>query len=340
MSTTSTQSPAAQLSYVALRSAYKVMRTIREFEERLHAEYATGEIPGALHLYAGQEAIAAGVCEHLAVRDYLASTHRGHGHAIAKGCDIDAMALEVYGKARGLCRGRGGSMHIADFGLGMLGANGIAAGGVPLACGAALSAKARGTDQVAVAFVGDGGANQGVFYESLCLAAVWQLPVVFVVEDNGYAQATGTAYHLRGIEVARRADSFGIPAATVDGCDFFAVYDAAGQAIQRARTGGGPSLLECRAIRYFGHMEGWDAERYRPAGEADRLRSSNDPLTRFAAQVTTPPADRGALEPADLADIDRKVRAIVAAAMAVAKSAPPPPATSLTEDVYASAGTA
>jgi pyruvate dehydrogenase E1 component alpha subunit len=335
--TTTTQSPAAELSYVALRSAYKVMRTIREFEERLHAEYATGDIPGALHLYAGQEAVATGVCEHLGVRDYLASTHRGHGHAIAKGCDIDAMALEVYGKARGLCRGRGGSMHIADFGLGMLGANGVAAGGVPLACGAALSAKARGTDQVAVAFVGDGGANQGVFHESLCLAAVWQLPVIFVVEDNGYAQATGTPYHLRGIDVARRAEAFGIPAVTVDGCDFFAVYDAAGEAVRRARAGGGPSLLECRAVRYFGHMEGWDAERYRPAGEAGRLRASHDPLALFAARVTTPPADRGSLEPSDLADIDRKVKAIVAAAMAVAKSAQPPSPAGLTEDVYSSA---
>jgi pyruvate dehydrogenase E1 component alpha subunit len=332
--------PATELSYVALRSAYKVMRTIREFEEKLHAEYATGEIPGAVHLYAGQEAIAAGVCEHLGVQDYLASTHRGHGHAIAKGCDVDAMALEVYGKARGLCRGRGGSMHIADFALGMLGANGVAAGGVPLACGAALSAKLRGTDQVAAAFVGDGGANQGVFHESLCLAAVWQLPVVFVVEDNGYAQATGTPYHLRGIDVAQRADAFGIPSAVVDGCDFFAVYDAAGQAVQRARAGGGPSLIECKAVRYYGHMEGWDSERYRPPGEADRLRGSSDPLALFSTRVTARPADRGELQPADLADIDRKVKAIVEAAIAVAKNAPAPDAADLADNVYASAGPA
>jgi acetoin:2,6-dichlorophenolindophenol oxidoreductase subunit alpha len=334
---TSTQPPATQLSYVALRSAYKVMRTIREFEDRLHAEYATGEIPGALHLYAGQEAVATGVCEHLSVRDYVASTHRGHGHAIAKGCDVDAMALEVYGKARGLCRGRGGSMHIADFGLGMLGANGVAAGGVPLACGAALSAKVRGTDQIAVAFVGDGGANQGVFHESLCLAAVWQLPVVFVVEDNGYAQATGTPYHLRGIEVARRADAFGVPSEAADGYDFFAVYDAAGRAVQRARSGGGPSLIECRAVRFYGHMEGWDAQRYRPAGEADRLRASHDPIELFRERVTARPADRGSLEHSDFTAIDRKVKAIVAAAIAVAKSAPQPPTGGLTEDVYAPA---
>jgi len=228
-------------------------------------------------------------------------------------------------------------MHIADFGLGMLGANGVAAGGVPLACGAALSAKARGTDQVAVAFVGDGGANQGVFHESLCLAAVWQLPVVFVVEDNGYAQATGTAYHLRGIDVAQRADAFGVPSEVVGGCDFFAVYDAAGRAVQRARAGGGPSLIECRAIRYYGHMEGWDSQRYRAPGEADRLRASQDPLELFRSRVTARPADRGALEPSDFTDIDRKVKAIVEAAVAVAKGAPQPPATGLTQDVYASA---
>src|SRR4051812_32879225 len=185
------------------------MRTIREFEERLHTEFATGDIPGAVHLYAGQEAIAAGVLAHLGPDDYVSSTHRGHGHAIAKGCDLTGMMLEIYGRPGGLCGGKGGSMHIADFDRGMLGANGVAGGGVPMACGAALSAKLRGTDQVAVAFVGDGGANQGAFAESLNLAAVWQLPVVFVVENNGYAQSTGPKYHLRGLDVATRAPGFG-----------------------------------------------------------------------------------------------------------------------------------
>jgi pyruvate dehydrogenase E1 component alpha subunit len=309
------------------------MRMIRDFEDRLHADFPEGKIPGAVHLYAGQEAIAAGVCAHLGPRDWVSSTHRGHGHAIAKGCDIDAMMMEIYGRARGLCLGRGGSMHIADFGVGMLGANGVAAGGVPLACGAALTAKMTGSGDVAVAFVGDGGVNQGAFYESLCLASVWQLPVVFVVEDNGYAQATGTPYHLRGIDVASRATPFGIPAVTVDGTDFFAVHAAADEAVARARDGQGPSLIECRAIRQYGHMEGWDAQRYRPEGEGERLRAESDPLTLFARRVV----DQGWLEAEDLTDIETVTRSIVEAAAAVAATAADPAPAGLTDDVYASA---
>jgi acetoin:2,6-dichlorophenolindophenol oxidoreductase subunit alpha len=325
------QSP-AELPPAQLRSAYRVMRTIREFEERLHVEYASGEIPGAVHLYAGQEAIAAGVCAHLGADDYVASTHRGHGHAIAKGCDLDRMMLEIYGKAGGLCQGRGGSMHIADFSLGMLGANGVAAAGAPLACGAALSAKVRGSGQVAVAFVGDGGANQGVFHECLCLAAVWQLPVIFVIEDNGYAQSTGSAYHLRGINVAARATAFGIPGTVVDGYDFFAVYAAAGEAVRRARAGAGPSVVECKATRYFGHMEGWDQQRYRPAGEAERLRATRDCLAAFADRVT----GGGVLAPAELSAIDEQVTAAIDAAVAHARSAPQPNPATLASDVYVS----
>jgi TPP-dependent pyruvate/acetoin dehydrogenase alpha subunit len=322
----------AESTHLGLMSAYKAMRLIREFEDRLHAEYASGEIPGAVHLYTGQEAIAAGVCAHLSVHDYVASTHRGHGHAIAKGSDVSAMMLEIYGKARGLCGGRGGSMHIADFTLGMLGANGVAAGGVPLACGAALTAKLRNTGQVAVAFVGDGGANQGAFAESLCLAAVWELPVVFVVEDNGYAQATGSSYHLRGIDVAERAAGFGIPASVVDGYDFFEVYAAADRAIERARTGEGPSLIECKAIRFYGHMEGWDSQRYRGAGEAERLRADHDPLRLFIDYVL----GRDLLTSDDLAKVDRQVRTVIDVAVAVAKSAPEPGPASVADDVYAS----
>lgn len=330
----SVTSPAtqAELSPSQVRSAYRVMRAIRAFEERLHAEYATGEIPGAVHLYAGQEAIAAGVCAHLHPDDYIASTHRGHGHAIAKGCDLSSMMLEIYGKEGGLCQGRGGSMHIADFGQGMLGANGVAAGGVPMACGAALSAKVRGSGQVAVAFVGDGGANQGVFHECLCLAAVWQLPVVFVIEDNGYAQATGSSYHLRGIDVAERGTAFGIPGTVVDGYDFFAVYDAAGQAIRRARAEGSPSLLECKAMRYFGHMEGWDQQRYRPPGEAERLRASRDCLDAFVNRVIS----GGLLERIELTMIDDQVRDAIDAAVSIAKSAPAPSPEAVASDVYVS----
>ncbi|WP_033400328.1 thiamine pyrophosphate-dependent dehydrogenase E1 component subunit alpha [Actinokineospora enzanensis] len=310
---------------------YRTMRTIRVFEERLHAEFAAGGVPGAVHLYAGQEAIAAGVCAALADDDYVASTHRGHGHAIAKGCDVTAMMLEIHGKAGGVCGGKGGSMHIADFDRGMLGANGVAAGGVPLSAGAALSAKVRGTDQVSVAFVGDGGANQGAFAESLVLARVWNLPVVFVVEDNGYAQATGTRFHLDGRDVAPRGEAVGVPSVVVDGYDVIAVRDAAAEAVARARSGGGPSLLDCKAHRFFGHMEGWDQQGYRGAGEVDRLRSEHDCLAIHTRRLL---AD-GTAGSAELAAVDAEVAELVDAAVTAARSAPDPDPAELLTDVYA-----
>jgi len=313
-----------------LIDAYRVMRTIRAFEERIHTEFATGDIPGAVHLYAGQEAVAAGVCAALAEGDFIASTHRGHGHAIAKGCDVTAMMLELYGKVGGLCDGKGGSMHIADFDRGMLGANGVAAGGAPLACGSALSAKVLDRAHVSVAFVGDGGANQGSFAESLNLAMVWQLPVIFVVEDNGYAQATGTRYHLRGLDIASRATAFGLPAATVDGTDFFAVRDAAAIAVDRARSGGGPSLIEARAGRFFGHMEGWDRQGYRGAGEVERLRAEHDCLASFAERVI----GGHLLADSELSEVDIEVDALIELAVAQAKAAPEPGTGELLTDVY------
>lgn len=327
-----TTSAVAQLGRDRLLDAYRTMRTIRQFEERVHTEFATGEIPGAVHLYAGQEAVAAGVCAALNESDYIASTHRGHGHAIAKGCDVTAMMLEIYGKAGGLCGGKGGSMHIADFDLGMLGANGVAAGGAPLVCGAALSAKMRGTDQVAIAFVGDGGANQGAFAESLNLATVWELPCVFVVEDNGYAQATGTSYHLRGLDVASRARAYGMPAEVVDGYDFFDVLGAATEAVMSAREGGGPALLECKAMRFFGHMEGMDAQAYRAPDEVDRLRANHDCLDNFARDVLA----AGALTADEIAEVDRSVAALVEEAARQAKAAPAPELSELLTDVYVS----
>ncbi len=308
--------------------AYRVMRTIRAFEERVHTELPNGGIPGAVHLYAGQEAVAAGVCAALRESDYIASTHRGHGHAIAKGCDITAMMLELYGKAGGLCGGKGGSMHIADFEKGMLGANGVAAGGAPLACGSALSAKVLGRDRVSVAFVGDGAANQGSFAESLTLATVWNLPVVFVVEDNFYAQATGTRYHLKGLDVARRAEAYGIPAVTVDGTDWFAVHAAAAEAVERARSGGGPSLIECKAGRFFGHMEGFDQQGYRGEGEVEQLRSDKDPLKIFV--------EKAGLAADALSEVDVTVGAAVELAVATAKAAPEPDLSELLTDVYVS----
>jgi acetoin:2,6-dichlorophenolindophenol oxidoreductase subunit alpha len=309
--------------------AYRVMRTIREFEERLHREFATGEIPGFVHLYAGEEAIAAGVIGHLGPDDYVASTHRGHGHAIAKGCDVKAMMAEIYGKKTGICHGKGGSMHIADIDQGMLGANGIVGGGPPLVCGVGLKAKVTGTDQVAVSFTGDGGSNQGTFLEALNLASAWHLPVVFVVENNGYAEATSSAFHQAGIDVAKRADGFGMPGVMVDGFDYFAVHEAAGEAIGRARSGGGPTLVECKVGRYYGHFEG-DQQTYRGPNEVEDLRRDRDCLDNIARRVT----DGGLVEQSDLDAIDQAVATLIDEAVAEAKAAPDPTPADVLTDVY------
>src|SRR5688572_16552516 len=234
-----------QLSREELLRAYRDMRTIRAFEDRVHEEFATGAIPGFVHLYAGEEASAVGFCMHLGDVDRIASTHRGHGHCIAKGCDVKAMMAEIFGRGEGLCGGKGGSMHIADLSKGMMGANGIVGGGPPLICGAALTAKTLNTGGVAIAFVGDGGSNQGTTLESYNLAKVWNLPAIFVVEDNGYAESTASVWAVAGTQ-AKRAEAFGMPAYELDGNDFFAIHQAAGEAVQRAREGGGPSLLHVR----------------------------------------------------------------------------------------------
>lgn len=318
-----------ELTREGLLDAYRVMRTIREFEERLHVECATGDIPGFVHLYAGEEAIAAGVCAHLRSDDWIGSTHRGHGHAIAKGCDVVAMMKELYAKRDGLCGGKGGSMHVADFDVGMLGANGIVGGSPPMVCGVGLSAKVRGTDQVGVAFTGDGGSNEGAFLESLNLAAVWGLPCVFVVENNGYAESTSSVFHQSGIDVAKRADGFGVAGVTVDGHDFFAVWEAAGEAIRRARAGAGPSLVECKVVRYYGHFEG-DAQTYRAPGEAEQAREERDCLAHFRARVL----GSELLGEADLAAIDEDVLALVERAVVEARSAPDPEPADLLTDVY------
>jgi acetoin:2,6-dichlorophenolindophenol oxidoreductase subunit alpha len=322
---------ATELGKDQLLDAYRTMRTIREFEERLHTEFATGEIPGFVHLYAGEEAIAAGVIAHLDEDDYVASTHRGHGHSIAKGCDVKGMMLEIYGKADGICRGKGGSMHIADLDKGMLGANGIVGGGPPLVCGVGLSAKVRGTRQVAVSFTGDGGSNQGTTLESLNLASAWELPVVFVIENNGYAEATSTNFSVKGIDIAKRADGFSMPGVVIDGHDFFAVYEAAGEAIRRAREGGGPSLIECKVNRYFGHFEG-DAQTYRAPNEVEELRATKDCLTLFANRVTSV----GLVDKEDLEKIDEEVKTLIDEAVDEAKAAQDPTEDQLLTDVYVS----
>ena len=322
---------AQELGKEQLLHAYRVMRAIREFEERLHTEFATGDIPGFVHLYAGEEAIATGVCAHLDGDDYVASTHRGHGHAIAKGCDVKGMMKEIYGKADGLCHGKGGSMHIADLDKGMLGANGIVGGGPPLVCGVGLSAKVRGTDQVAVSFTGDGGSNQGTTLESMNLAAVWDLPVVFIIENNGYAEATSTNFSTKGLDIAKRADGFGIPGVVVDGHDFFAVHEAAGEAIRRAREGGGPSLIECKVNRYFGHFEG-DAQTYRAENEVEDIRNEKDCLMLFRQRVTS----AGLVEEEDLDHIDKEVGQLIDEAVEEGQAAPEPGEDDLLTDVYVS----
>ncbi len=320
-----------QLSRDQLLTAYRTMRRIREFEERLHVEFATGDIPGFVHLYAGEEASGVGVCMHLDDRDRIASTHRGHGHCIAKGCDIDGMMAEIYGRKSGLCAGKGGSMHIADLDKGMMGANGIVGGGPPLICGAGLAAKQLGTGGVAIAFVGDGGSNQGTTFESLNLASVWNLPCIFVIENNGYAESTSSKWSIACDDAADRASGFNMPGAVVDGHDFFAVHEAAGEAIKRARDGGGPSLLECKLNRYYGHFEG-DAQTYRGPDEVKKLRESRDCLVMFREKVLS----ASLLEAADLDAVDSEAEAEIEGAVSKAKASPPPAANDLLTDVYVS----
>jgi acetoin:2,6-dichlorophenolindophenol oxidoreductase subunit alpha len=312
-----------------LLRAYRTMRTIREFEERLHVDFARGDIPGFVHLYAGEEAAGTGIMMHLHDGDRIASTHRGHGHCIAKGVDVVEMMKEIYGKKGGSCHGKGGSMHIADLGKGMMGANGILGAGAPLACGAALAAKYRKRGDVAISFVGDGASNQGMFLESLNLAAVWNLPVVFVVENNGYAESTSRDYAVAVDSYVDRAAGFGLPGVTVDGTDFFAVHEAAGEVIKRAREGGGPSLLECKMIRFFGHFEG-DQQTYRGKGEVEDIRANRDCIRKFRAQVTA----AGVVAGAELDAIDAEARDLIDTAVREAKAAPEPPAADLLTDVY------
>ena len=312
-----------------LLQAYRKMRTIREFEERLHVDFGRGDIPGFVHLYAGEEAAGVGIMSHLGDGDRIASTHRGHGHCIAKGVDVVAMMKEIYGRKGGACNGKGGSMHIADLDKGMMGANGILGAGAPLACGAALAAKFRGKGEVAVSFVGDGASNQGTFLESLNLAAVWSLPVIFVVENNGYAESTSREYGVAVDSYVDRAAGFGLPGVTVDGTDFFGVHEAAGEIIERARKGGGPSLLECKMVRFFGHFEG-DAQTYRGTGELEQIRAQQDCLKKFATQVT----GAGVISAAELQAIDHEVLDRIELAVKEAKAAPLPTEADLTTDVY------
>src|SRR6185312_12818682 len=277
-------SRAMQLGRDELIRAYRTMRTIRRFEERVQEEFSKGGIPGFVHLYAGEEASGVGVCSHLTPQDVIASTHRGHGHSLAKGCDVTGMMLELFAKEGGLCGGKGGSMHIADLHQGMLGANGIVGGGPPLVVGAALTAKTLKSGKVAVSFTGDGGSNQGTTFEAMNMAVVLKLPAIFVFENNGYGEYTGASYAVGSGNIAGRAAGFGMPAVKADGDDFFAVHEAAREAIERARGGGGPSAIEVDTCRFYGHHSG-DAQLYRGKDEVRRLREERDCLKHFRRRV-------------------------------------------------------
>ena len=319
---------AAELAHADLLKAYHTMRLIRSFEDRLALEVGTGDVPGTVHLYAGQEASATGICMHLTDRDFISSTHRGHGHAIAKGVGINGMMAEIFGRATGTCRGKGGSMHIADLDHGMLGANGIVGGGPPLVCGAALTAKTLNTGGIALAFFGDGAFNQGTTAESFNLAMVWKLPAVFVTEDNGMGEATSSKFAVAG-DICARAAAYGMPAVSVDGTDFFAVHKAARTAIAHARSGQGPYFLHVKVPRYYGHYTG-DADSYRSDEEKATAREHQDCLTIYRERVLS----AGLLDDNQLAAIDAEVAELIDAAVKAARAAPSPAASELTTDVY------
>src|SRR5436309_2525127 len=307
---------------------YERMGLIREFEERLRTLVERGVPVGPVHFYTGQEAVAVGVCAALRSTDWIASTHRGHGHCIAKGVDVRPMMAELYGKATGTNRGKGGSMHITDTRVGMLGVNPIVGMGTSHAVGAALSARVRGTDEVAVAFFGEGAASMGVVHEAMNLASIWTLPVIFVCENNGYAQATPVEYAVAADRIADRAAAYRMPGVTVDGQDVIAVWEAAGEAVRRGRAGKGPSLVECLTYRYHGHHQGDETLRYRTADE-ERTARERDCLRRFREVLFAQ-----GIAGAEVEGIDARNRERLDEAIAFAEASPLPGPEELLADVY------
>ena len=316
-----------------LLRAYRQMKTIREFEERTNAEIMNGRIAGFTHLYIGQEANAVGVCEHLGDGDTITSTHRGHGHCIARGADVIGMMKELFGSSEGLCKGKGGSMHIADIENGNLGANGIVAGGPPISVGAALAQKIRGTTNVAVSFSGDGSVNQGTCFEAMNLAVVLKVPAIFVVENNYYSEHTSISYAVGCDDLKARTEAFGFPVYVADGSNFFDVYEAAGKAIAHARSGNGPAGIFTEQGRHHGHFVG-DPQTYRGEGELDDLRANWDCLKKFREKM----AETGGLSSDEMDAIDTGVLALVEEAVTSAKAAPRPIPEQVTQDVYINYG--
>ncbi len=308
---------------------YTTMYRIRQFETKLQELFAASKIPGFVHLYLGEEAVAAGTCAALRDDDYITSTHRGHGHLIAKGGDLKLMMAEIFGKSTGYCKGKGGSMHIADINIGILGANGIVGGGAPIAAGAGLAIQYRGEDRVAVCFFGDGASNQGTTQEALNLASAWQLPVVFVNENNGYGISCHTSKSMAITDIADRAAAYDMPGVIVDGNDVVAVNEAITAAVERARKGDGPSLIECKTYRWRGHFEG-DPCAYREASELEEW-VKKDPLPRFSSKLL----EQKILSKKELDKLQAKVDAELQAAVVFADESPFPKLADMYDDVYA-----
>jgi pyruvate dehydrogenase E1 component alpha subunit len=316
-----------------LRWLYETMYRIRRFEETMLEQTFKGNSMGVTQPSDGQEAVPTGICAHLTEKDWIGSTHRGHGHCIAKGLDTRSMMAEIMGRATGQCKGKGGSMHIADFSKGMLGANAIVGASVPLAVGAALTSKYqhREKESIAVAFFGDGATSQGVLHESMNLASIWKLPVIFACENNQYAEATPSWYAVSTSDIAARADGYSMPGLQVDGMDVFAVYEAAGEAVRRARNGEGPTLLELKTYRYHGHFHADVPEKYR-SREEEAEYHARDAIRSFEKRVL---AERSMTE-AELKAIRDSVEKEIQGAVEFALSSPMPPLEELYEDVYVS----
>lgn len=308
---------------------YKKMLEIRLFEEKVFELYGQNLVPGTIHLYAGEEAVAVGVCANLRKDDYIVSTHRGHGHCLAKGARLDKTMAEILGKRTGYCKGKGGSMHIADFSVGMLGATAVVGAGIPIAAGAGLSIKLRGTEQVTACFFGDGASNQGTFHEGVNMAAIWKLPVLFVCENNLYAMGTRQNRVMLAESIATRASAYGIPGVSVDGTDVLRVYEAARAAVQRARRGEGPTLIECRTYRHMGHSR-IDPATYRPREEVEEwLR--RDPIQRLRRGLI----EGGHLSDAEVQALERAVAKNVESAVEFAMESPYPSSEEALDDLYA-----
>lgn len=318
-----------EISKKTIAYFYETMLKIRFFEERVEKMFLAGEIPGFVHLYIGEEAIAAGVCANLRKDDYIESTHRGHGHTIAKGADINRAMAEILGKRTGFCKGKGGSMHIADFSVGMLGANGVVGGGYTLAAGAALACKLQKRDNISVVFFGDGASNRGTFHEAANMAAIWKLPVIFVCEMNCWASTTPYRTTTSVENIADRAVGYGIPGVIADGNDVFEVYEAVRVAVDRARQGGGPTLIEAKTYRIKGHFVG-DPETYRTREEVNRIFEETDPIKIFEKKA----ADKFLMTKKAMEDMRRKVEKMIDESVEYARSSPFPEPWELFEDLY------